>query len=289
MKSSVKPMYDIRTCFESRFDDGILMEVDYSQLEIFALAHLTGDKVLAADLLSGKDLHTMRAAQLFVLPESLVTKAQRRTAKSLSFQLQYGAGAKSMAVALKISQSMCQDFIDQYYDRYPYVKLYQDTLIAKIAGLRKPTSSHTPLGYTVGRAAIKTKTGRCYVFREYDNPFYVPSAYGHGRTTNFSPTQIKNYTVQGFATGDIVPLVLGEVYHAVVPYHEDVKLINTVHDSILLDLREGMCHTIGSLVKQVMEDAPNMLKNTFDINFNLPLNVEIKVGKTWANMKVLSL
>ena len=265
------------------------MEVDYSQLEIFALAHLTGDRVLAEDLLSGKDLHIMRAAQLFSLPESLVTKAQRRTAKSLSFQLQYGAGAKSMSVALKISQSMCQDFIDQYYARYPDVKVYQDNLIDKVASLRKPTSSHTPLGYTVGRASIKTKTGRCYVFREYDNPFYVASSYSLGRPTNFSPTQIKNYPVQGFATGDIVPLVLGEVYHTIVPYHEEVKLINTVHDSILLDLREDMCHTIGSLVKQVMEDAPRMLKNTFDIDFNLPLNVEIKVGKTWSNMKVLSL
>ncbi len=281
--------YDIRTCFESRFGtDGILMEVDYSQLEIFVLAHITGDKTLAADLLSGKDLHYMRAAQLFRVPESKVTKQQRRTAKTLSFQLQYGAGAKSMGVALGITQTLCQEFIDQYYARYPDVKRYQDNLILEVAKLREPTGEHTVLGYTRGKATLVTPTGRRYVFNEYDNPFHDATAtWKHTNPTNFSPTQIKNYPVQGFATGDVVPMVLGEVYQAVVSYHDTVKLINTVHDSILLDIRDDMCHTVGELVKKVMEDAPNILKRVFDIDFNLPLNVEIKVGKTWANMKVL--
>jgi len=278
--------YDIRECFGSRFgSSGILMEVDYSQLEIFVLAHLTADEILISDLLSGKDLHIMRAAQLFRVPECDVTKSQRRIAKTLSFQLQYGAGAKSMSVALDILQSICQEFIDLYYARYPKVKVYQDYHIRAIAGLRKPTGNSSPTGFPVGKSTLCTKTGRRYVFNEYDNPFYKVTN-GWGEPVNFSPTQIKNYPVQGFATGDIVPMVLGEVYHAVVPYHDTVKLINTVHDSILLDMQDTMVYSIGSLVKQVMEDAPDMLKRVFDIDFNLPLNVEIKVGKTWANMKV---
>ena len=88
----------IKDCFISRWgSDGYLMEVDFSQLEVVALAILSGDPVLKDDLLSGRDMHRMRAAELFGIPEASVTDGQRQLCKQLSFQLQYGAGYKSMA------------------------------------------------------------------------------------------------------------------------------------------------------------------------------------------------
>lgn len=281
--------HDIRKCFTSRWgDDGVIMEADYSQLEILVLAYLSGDTALCEDMLSGRDLHTMRAADLYGIGEHAVTKLQRKNAKVLSFQLQYGAGAKSMAADLGLSEHLCQKFIDNYYARYPEVKTFQDDNIAEVESLRVSTSEHTLKGLPKGKATLNTLTGRRYVFEEYDNPYYKASN-GWSKPTKFSPTQIKNYPVQGFATGDIVPLVLGAVYHALVAHKDNALLINTVHDSILLDVRREAEYSIGALVKEVMEDAPRMLLETFDITFDLPLTVEVKSGKDWSSMTVLSL
>ena len=77
----------IKACFKSRWEDGYIMEVDFSQLEIVGLAILSGDDVLRDDILSGRDMHRWRAAELWSIPESAVTPKQRTTAKALSFQL----------------------------------------------------------------------------------------------------------------------------------------------------------------------------------------------------------
>lgn len=77
----------IKSCFKSRWRDGYIMEVDFSQLEVIGLAILSGDEILADDIMMGRDMHTVRAAELWGIPESKVTSKQRQTAKYLSFQL----------------------------------------------------------------------------------------------------------------------------------------------------------------------------------------------------------
>jgi len=129
---------------------------------------------------------------------------------------------------------------------------------------------------------------------EDDNPYAGKSRWGdeggQEPATNFSPTKMKNYPVQGFATGDIVPMVLGEVFKMVktTEWSTRFKLINTVHDSILFDIAprgEGELLRFCILLKGVMESAPKMLKEKFNIDFELPLKVDISTGKNWGAMK----
>lgn len=283
-------MSNIRTCFTSRFSSGRLLEIDFSQLEIYVLAYLSQDLALKTDLLSGEDLHGISATNLF---GARYTKAQRKIAKQLSFQLQYGAGAKSMAESNGIPLATAKSFIDNYYARYTGVKNYHDHMLQVIDTNR--TSGFglkTLTGKPAGKSSYVSETGRIYTFIEQDAPEWVVR--NTGRRTSFSPTKIKNYPVQGLATGDIVPLVLGKLHRALKSYSpaitDNVLMVNTVHDSVLFDCSdESYAVEWAKEAKVIMERAPQYMKEVFGIDFDLPLNVEAEVGKNWADMEVLTL
>lgn len=273
-------MTDIKECFVSRFGErGRIMEVDYSQLEIVVLAEVTQDPQLLADIRAGTDMHRVRAAELFGIPEVSVTKQQRTTAKMLSFQLQYGAGANSMAKDLGIQVKLAQQFVINYYKRYPAVKRWQDNMIKAIHMVRyMPTDpARTKAGNPKGVSKFNSPTGRIYTFSEYDAPDWVKEV------TSFSPTEIKNYPIQGYATGDIVPFILGLVRRRIYAAGlEDVcLLVNTVHDSIVLDIEEEYVYTIGKLMKDTMEHVPAVLDKMFGIKCTLPFPVEVSFGVSW--------
>jgi DNA polymerase I-like protein with 3'-5' exonuclease and polymerase domains len=137
----------------------------------------------------------------------------------------------------------------------------------------------TDKGLPAGQGWYAGPTGRRWVFHEHDHPFKDG--------TSFSPTQLKNYPVQGFATGDIVPLVLGKLFRVLKnsEYAQQALLINTVHDSIILDVKKEVLDEVCKLVKDVMESAPAYLDEVFGIKFDLPLPVGISYGPTWGEQK----
>lgn len=276
-------MSKIRKCFKSRWDKGYLLELDFSQLEIFVLAYLSADKQLKADLLSGADLHAISAEMLF---GKGFTPEQRKIAKQLSFQLQYGAGAKSMAEQNGIPLKTAQKFIDNYYARYKGVKTYHDSLIRKVKLGRTKSDKRTPTGKPAGVSVLETETGRRYTFVEQDAPDWTHEV------TSFSPTQIKNYPVQGFATGDIVPLVLGKLFRELMELYPDgaVKMVCTVHDSVVFDCVDlTRARRWAKRAKEVMQGAPRYLKEEFGIDFDLPLNAGCEIGENWHDMKALDI
>jgi DNA polymerase I-like protein with 3'-5' exonuclease and polymerase domains len=257
------------------------MEADFSMLEIIVLAHLTQDETLIADIMSGKDLHTIRAAELFKKREVDVTKAERKLAKGFSFQLQYGSGAKKMAEQWGVDITLAQQFIRNYYKRYPKVKEWQDQNIKHVEdhGYAIPEKSYK--GYPIRESKLRSETGRVYTFKEEDAPEYLVRK--GRRYTSFKPTEIKNYPVQGLATGDIVPMVLGKLHRQLISKGliGKAKLINTVHDSIVLDVHKEVVYTISRLVKRVMEAAPIEYEKIFGVPFTLPLRVEVSWGDNW--------
>jgi len=274
-------MSQIKKHFTSRFPDGYLLEADYSQLEIYVLAYLSGDIQLKADLLNGVDLHSQAAERLF---GRNFTAEDRKTAKQLSFQLQYGSGAKAMSIKNGIPISLAKKFIAQYYERYPGVAVYQNKLLEQVKASREVSEERTEGGFPRGVGKYQSETGRIFVFKEYDSPSFMQEK---GEYTSFKPTEIKNYGVQGFAGGDIVLTVLGRLFRDLKSkaYNQDVLLINTIHDSILLDIKDvGMMPIAKSLVRYHMQSAPNYLKEDYGIDFDLPLKVEFKAGKNWAEM-----
>ena len=284
-------MSEIRKAFTSRFAGGRILEIDFSQLEIFALAYLANDKQLKADLLSGKDLHGISATALF---GAGYTDKQRKIAKQLSFQLQYGAGAKSMAETNGITIKVAKQFIENYYERYTGVQKYHERLIKLVAENRTPSPERTPKGKPAGTAILSSQTGRRYKFTEQDAPDFMSNPkWGKAVDVSFSPTQIKNYPVQGFATGDIVPLVLGKLYRFLKnsSFTLDVLMINTVHDSVVFDCsNETTAHMWYVEAKRIMEEAPKYLRELFPecADFDLPLKVEGEIGEDWYEMEVIT-
>lgn len=272
-------MSEIKKVFTSRFEDGVLLELDFSQLEIFVLAYLSGDKQLKADLLSGADLHAISATQLF---GAGFTSKQRKIAKQLSFQLQYGAGAKSMSETNGIHLKVAKEFIANYYARYTGVKEYHDELISVVKLNRETSDLRTTKGFPAGVSKLKSETGRQYTFVESDAPDFLKV------DASFSPTKIKNYGIQGMATGDLVPMALGKLYRRLANWNlvgARVLMINTIHDSVMFDCESRLAAVRWAVqAKRIMESTPQYCKEIFGIDFDLPLPVSVEIGSDWYNM-----
>jgi len=283
-------MSEIRTYFESRFDNGYLMEFDFSQLEVVVLAYLSQDKQLIQDIVDGVDIHRVNAAKMFGISEHLVTDSERKIAKGCTFQLQYGAGAASMAKTWDISVELARKFIDAYYYRYPDVKVWQEDNIASVYKTRyiSPMGEKTKAGNPQAYGELVLPTGRRLVFKEYDNKYTRSYSIAPPVPTSFSPTEIKNYPVQALATGDIVPMILGKLYRVLKSKRGEtqraVKMINTVHDSVMFDVVESYRARVYDMVMEVMLNTPAYLKKDFGIDFNVPINADCKCGKNWMEM-----
>ncbi len=295
-------MSNIKECFISRHKGGGLVEMDYSQLEIIGLAVLSKDTQLKEDIQSGIDMHCMNAANMYndtYLHVELIYKnpshadhslwkQRRQIAKVFSFQLQYGSGAQNMAESQGVHIKVAEEFIAQYYDRYKGVKKWQDRNIAQVKQYCEPTGKKSKLGFPVNKGYLQSPTGRTYEFIEYDSPEFMKK---RGTHTSFSPTQIKNYPVQGFSTGDIVPLALGEImkYVYMQEIDESILLINTIHDSFIFDVPSQedfpdlFLHiwNLMKIMKSIYMSANNLWP---EVDFDLPLGVDVKTGSNWGNM-----
>lgn len=286
-------MSRIKSCFRSRFPSGVLLEVDFSQLEVVGVALLSNDPVLKDDIRSGRDMHRVRAAQLFGITEAAVTKDQRQIAKVLSFQLQYGAGAKSMAAKNNIAEELASKFIKQYYDRYEVLQAWQNDNIRAVAASRVATKERTKLGEPRGKGTLATDTGRMYTFMEEDAPEWMRNRkYGVSASVSFSPTQIKNYPSQGFATGDVMALfraMLMEKYRNNPVDFTVAVPVMTIHDSVLFDcFNKGWAEVAEHRCKELAASLPEKIESLWGIRCDLPFKVEGKCGETWADMKPLS-
>jgi DNA polymerase-1 len=271
---------DIKHCFVSRWWEGSIVEVDYNQVEVWCAAYLSGDERLLADLVAGVDVHMENAAEMFGVPVHAVTKEQRTIAKRCSFQLQYGSGAANMANKLKIPLAVAARFIATYRRRYPELLRWQLGNIGAVARTRTLVNG-TVAGVTnIGQGKLESVTGRTYIFHE------VESKYAEGGLS-FPPTQIKNYPVQGFATGDLVPTMLGVLYKE-LRNNQELKnsclLINTVHDSIMFDVDFSVLEQSCQFIHDVLSSTATVMNERYQLTPPIPFSFpfEIKYGPTWA-------
>ena len=282
----------IKQCFKSRYGMGQLLEVDFSQLEIVGVAILSGDKALKSDIISGRDMHTVRAAELFGKSEKDVTKAERKIAKALSFQLQYGAGAASMAAKNKLPKILAEEFIELYYARYPALKQWQEDNIEAVNRSRRAGGTRTERGEPAGVGTLESPTGRIYSFTEYDAPEFMreDKKWRKGTLTSFSPTQIKNYPSQGFATGDVMALYRANLLQCFREGLYRSLPVMTIHDSVMFDCMDMECaRNTFKVCKAQAGVLPSELESRWGIRCDLPFKVEAKCGPTWAEMVDLKL
>lgn len=277
-KSRIKEVYDSRWGA-----DGYIVEVDYSQLEMVALAILSGDEQLQKDIRDGVDMHTELYKSLFGRPP---TKEERRPFKRCSFCLVYGGSAKAISEQSGLSLAEAGEFISKFYTRYPGVKRWHDEMVETIKRNRFSTTakgahSGSPLGAAVW---VNPITQRRLRFAEYDTD---PETMRWKKAPSFSPTEIKNYPVQSFATGDIVPLMLGRVYRVLKNnplLARNCLMVNTVHDSVEFDCHKDVLHIALPLIKDTMESVRAVVQEVFGVDVGMDFKVEVKYGPNWGKV-----
>lgn len=274
----------VKKMFVSRFgDDGLIIEADWKQLEVIGLAFISGCPDLRRDILEGKDVHHETWLKVkHLMPKHLRPDEQRRVVKGINFGMIYGGGAKKLAKESGMPVDLVKAVLKAFYERYPGVKTWQDSLVDQLE-IQRETYGKTEKGFPRKMGYFNSITGRKYSFVTYDAPEWL-----RGVTTSFSPTQLKNYPIQGFATGDVVPTVIGILYRRLLtnPRLKDMCLmINTVHDSIIFDCHKSVLAEAYELIKSTTEGAPAILKEVYDIDFDLPLKVDITAGLNWKDQK----
>lgn len=280
--NSIEPTLDIKKCIISDNPSGLLVSFDFSQLEIAALAELTGDTVLIKEVNAGADLHRLNAAMWLKKDPSLVTDKERKNAKIMTFQLQYGAGYKKMADTLGISQNKAKEFIDAFYKKYISVADWHSQLKQRQKFL---TDNNMHLdGYTM-------KPSYDHYSPVRRNYFINCSKDSTSGEPYLPLTAMKNYPVQGFATGDLVPIVINRIEHIIKKrgLGEQIVLVNTVHDDFTYDLTSVEYLYI---LLQIVEYSFATLKEYFHKYFEYTLLVdytyEAKVGENLSEVAKLT-
>lgn len=271
---------DVKRSYVSRYGSaGSILELDYSQLEMVALAYLADDKQLIDDINNGRDMHRELYKEMYgIYP----TDKERKPFKRFSFLLVYGGGAATLMAQSGCDKATAKKFINTFYTRYKGVKEYHERIV-------KEAEKNAVVSYSPDKSGPdyyyyhNSPTGRHYMFKKY------PNEYKGGLT--FSPTELKNWPIQGFATGDVVPMMVGILLNNLEKegFTENAKLVMTVHDSVVLDVPNDMLYTVASVAKRTLESAPAYLKSIFDIDFPCKLGVGVEAGINWQDKEELTL
>jgi hypothetical protein len=290
---------DVKTVFESRFGaDGCIIQSDFSSLEVYIQAILTHCENLIADLKAGVDLHCMRLAlkehmeygEVFALCKgdkySEEWDYKRTGAKVFSFQRAYGAGNKKIAETTGMPLEEVEALALAEDKRYPEINAYFDARAEEIRKNRRPTGNIVPhpkfpaLMCQLGISRVKTPDGKLYTYRESPAPDY---AVKRGILSNFTPTEIKNYEVQG-GGGEWMKAAM---WLAVREFYKRRNfeglslLVNTVHDAKSSDTHNSVRLQSGALFQACMEGASDFMEWWF----SWPLPLPVPTDTVWgANM-----
>lgn len=292
----------VKLMFESRFGkQGSMSEIDYSQLEVVVMGVLSGDKQLTADLQSRVDFHCKRVAAKLAMEYEEVWKlhhvehdeyigSQRTNAKSFSFQRAYGAGAKAIAADTGIPLDEIEALIVAEEAMYPGVVQFDKNVEKSIIKTRTPSGEHLYVDgvqYSKGRGHWDSPTGTRFCWHEGITPKFM---HKHGKFTGFSPTERKNYPVQGVG-GEMVQAMLGKVFRYFLAndrFGGKILMVNTVHDCVWFDGITEMMHEHLPKIQALMETIPEVYNEAFpNMNIVVPFPAETEIGPNMYDMSVL--
>lgn len=290
----------VKRMFSSRFTEGYMVEIDYSQIEVVVLALLSGDKNLIHDLNSGVDFHCKRVAIKNGIsyveavqrckdeshPDHVFWKAERTKCKIFGFQMQYGAGAKAIARDTGMSVEEVQDLLNKEKELYPDVEKFIASVRRQVESTAKPFRDPQRGFRSFRRGYFKSCTGTRYTFRSYDAPEFMRK---HGITESFSPPEMRNYPVQGLA-GEVVQLGIGKVlrehwWSKSSLLQSDAVLCNTVHDCIWVDCRNrDIAEAVSQRCARSLQDVGTALEQYFGIECPVQFNVAVEIGKNMLEL-----
>ena len=241
---------EIREAFLPR-DGWILLDADYSQIELRLMAHFSGDDALLEAFRNGEDIHTRTASEIFDVPKEWVTPELRSRAKAVNFGLIYGISGFGLSRNTGVSRREAAEFIEKYFRKYPGVKRFMDEFAAE--GVRN--------GYA------RTLLGR----RRYLPELQSQKA----PVREFGKRAAMNTPVQGTAA-DIIKLAMVRVDRMLRKAGMQSRLILQVHDELLLECPPEEAEQAAALLKEAMEGA---------VTLRVPLVAEVHRGKNWAEAK----
>lgn len=240
----------LRKYFESP-EGSVLIDADYSQIELRVMAHISGDKNMIGAFKNGEDIHSITASQIFGVPVSMVTPEMRARSKTVNFGILYGMSAFSLAQDLKISRFDAQNYINKYLEHYSGINNYMNEIIllAKEQG---------------------------YVETIFHRRRYLPELTSSNfLLRSFGERVARNMPIQGSAA-DIIKIAMINVYKRLLDENFKSKIILQVHDELIIESPENESEEVKKLLKEEMENA---------VKLDVPLEVHIAVGKTWFDAK----
>ena len=226
----------------------VLVDADYSQIELRLLAHISGDQALIAAFNSGEDIHTATAAQVFGVAQDQVTPDMRRAAKAVNFGIVYGISPFSLSQDIHVTVAQAKEYMDKYFAHYAGVRAYMDRVVEQ------------------GRADgyVSTLYGRRRWLPELKSSNFNTRAFGERVALNMP--------IQGTAA-DIIKLAMLRVDDALRQAGLAARLVLQVHDELIVECPEEEAEQVKELLKTEMESVAQL---------SVPLIADAKAGRTWA-------
>lgn len=240
----------VKTAF-SAGEGSVFLAVDYSQIELRLLAHLSGDEHLVRAFNEGEDFHAETAARVFGVPVSEVTPDLRSRAKAVNFGIVYGQQAYGLSQSLHISMAEARDMIDRYYEAYPGVRTFLDNVVARA---KQTGYAETMYGRRRHIPELKAKN---------------PQLRGFGERTAM------NHPMQGTAA-DIIKIAMARVSRRLEEEGFAAHMILQVHDELDFECPIDEVERLTTMVRDVMEHV---------VDLHVPLIAEASTGVTWADAK----
>ena len=229
----------------------VLVDADYSQIELRLLAHISGDEAMRAAFLSGEDVHRVTASQVFGVPLEDVTAEERRRAKAVNFGIVYGISSFGLSQDLSITRKEAAEYIEKYFETYPGIKSYLDGLVehAKEEGY------------------VTTMYGRRRPVPELKSSNFMQRSFGERVAMN-SP-------IQGTAA-DIIKIAMNRVHDRLREERMKSRLILQVHDELLVETKLSEADRVEEILREEMQQAASL---------RVPLEIDLHRGKNWYEAK----
>ena len=229
----------------------VLVDADYSQIELRVLAHIAEDETMQKAFREGMDVHTVTASQVFGVAPEAVTSLQRRNAKAVNFGIVYGISEFSLAEDIGVSRYEAKAYIESYLANYHGVRNYMKDVVAKAR----------EIGYT------ETLYGRRR---------FIPELKSSNNNIRQGAERIAlNTPIQGTAA-DLIKLAMIRVYHALKEHYPQATLLLQVHDELIVECPEEIAAEVAALISKEMEQVASL---------HVPLVAEAKWGSSWYDAK----
>ncbi len=241
---------ELRRFFVAK-DDCVLIDADYSQIELRVLAHISGDKNMCDAFKNNEDIHSITASQVFNMPLEMVTPLMRSRAKAVNFGIVYGIGAFSLSKDIGVTNKEAANYIKSYLEHYSSIDMYMKNIIEKAKAD----------GY------VETAFGRRRYLPELKATNHMTRAFGE--------RVARNAPIQGTAA-DIIKIAMVRVDKRLKDEGLSARLILQVHDELIVEAPAYESMRVAMLLQEEMENAAKL---------SVPLVAQASVGKTWYDAK----